>query len=318
MALLENRGILLVEKEGTANQAETLVAADAVAVPTDKRVLSLKGTTIPIKVLRPDTIGLLPVQGGCYYEVSLETWLKGGGTAGTTHNLADIFQACGLKETDGASDVTYTPDLTDGKTATIGEYRALQLMKAYGVTFGEWSVSGKSNEPWMFKAKGKGLYTAVEDEAIISSPVLDTTSPIVFGVTGGSFSLNGYAFKIRAFELSVKIKQAELPSGLSAGYGYDAFPLTEYETALVKITAELPTVAAQDLAANWRSGDNAALDMTIGATAGNRYDIDMPRLCINSEPKYSEDGGISLVEVEYTASTSTDNALDDWLVFKSY
>lgn len=311
---LDTRGIVLGELESSYGADPTLVAADAIASLQGKRVLSPKGNPLPRNELRPSPIPLLPSQGARMHEVELETYFKGGGTAGTTHNLADWIQASGLKETDNGATITYAPDITDGKSIRIGEYRAGQLWQASGVRFSEFVISGKSGEFWMAKFKGKGIYIATTDSAIISSPVLDTTAPIVFGTSGGSFALNGYSFILRAFELALKMKMADRPAGPSgSGNGYTGFSLTAYEAATVKITVELPSVADQDVAANWTSEDNAVLDMTVGGTAGNRFQIDMPRLRINSEPKYSEDGGLALVELELVASDSTDNAADDWL-----
>ena len=80
----------------------------------------------------------------------------------------------------------------------------------------------------------------------------------------------------------------------------------------------IQSVADQAVVANWISGDNAALDMTLGGTAGNKWDIDCPRGVISAEPKWSEDGGLAMVEIEATFSESTDNLLNDGLVIKEY
>ncbi len=57
---LHGRGVVLVEKEGTYAADPTLVAADALEVSADKRVLSPKGNPLPRNALRPSAVPLLP------------------------------------------------------------------------------------------------------------------------------------------------------------------------------------------------------------------------------------------------------------------
>jgi hypothetical protein len=57
--------------------------------------------------------------------------------------------------------------------------------------------------------------------------------------------------------------------------------------------------------------------MTIGGTAGNKIDIDMPRCRVVSVAR-GEDGGIRTMEIEFMCSDSAVSTFGDAIAIKFY
>jgi hypothetical protein len=307
------KGILLAELEANYGVDPTCVAADAILVDAGTPIMQLDMTMVDRPSLRTQPIDEPPVAGRWAWKVAITTELKNGGTAGTPTNLGDLFQAAGLKETDTANDDTYTPDIANEKSVTLVEYDGVKLYEANGVRFGTMKISAAAGERVALSFEGMGLYVAPIDSAIIASPVFDATEPPVF--TGGTFTYNAFAVTIRSFEINIYTGLASRTNG-AAATGYAGFSHTKYAIT-GKITVEDETVAAQAWLANLVASDSAAIDITIGTVAGNKIDIDLPRVRARSVGR-GEDGGIRTVDIEFSASDSAPGTFGDAIAIKLY
>lgn len=311
--LINTVGAMLAKIESPYGTA-TPDAGDAILIESGGSPLSIKADNHPRKVVRTSPIQEPHVVGARCWAVSFQTELKNGGTAGTPTTLGELIQATGFLETDnGSTDDSYTPLITNGKSVTLWYYENGMKYVAAGCRFGSMKLSAKVAERCMLAFEGQALYAAPTDVAIISSPTPDTTEPPVF--QGGTFTYNGFAATVRAFELEVNSGLAERRS-FAASTGYAAFQHTAFEFK-GKLTCEYELVADQPWISNYVTGDNAVLDMTIGSTAGNKIDIDAPRCRIESV-SLGDDNGIRTVEIGFTMHDSAPGTFNDALTIKLY
>lgn len=294
----------------------TPVAADAIPIDPEKRIHELDAKPVDLHALRVSSLPPPPAFGLRSWKVAVETYFRNGGVAGTPSKCGRLLQAAGFKETDGASDDVYAPLASDGQSLGIAEYWGGWKFLSSGVRFEKGSIGGKVGEPLMGKFEGSGLYAAPTDSAIISSPVLDTTPPILVGI-GGSFSFGGVALEIQEFSFEW-VNQYLARIAYGAATGYAGFQIGGHKSAKAKIKANLESVADFPFFAAMLGETNKVWDQTLGTAAGNKVDIDLPRCRIVSPPKLSVEGGIGRVELEISAHDSTDNAANDWASIKLY
>jgi len=211
------------------------------------------------------------IPGKKYYEVEFTLPLKGSGTAGTgVAPLGAALQSCGMVETDGASDVTYTLTSTTianfygpGKSSTVKIYQDGMLHVAAGCIF-DLSFDIEAGKPVGMKFKGKGTYAAVTDAAFPTVTALTNNPPIVYSAAA---TLQTYAATFGKLSIQFGNQIAEIPDVNNAN-SILGFQITDREIT-GSVDPNRLLVATHDFWGKMMSGAEAAWTVKVGGTAGN-------------------------------------------------
>ena len=154
-ALLTGRTVLLAKIESTyATDPVPVVSANEIEVFS----LSIKAGSSKIerKPLRASLSPLASSKSKMVWDITFETELKNGGTAGTIGRLSPLFKACGMTETVSVGvNVTYTPGNPSG-SSTLYIYKDGLLFKATGCR-GSFEVVSEAGKIPMVKWTFKGI-----------------------------------------------------------------------------------------------------------------------------------------------------------------
>lgn len=210
--------------------------------------------------------------GGTLKSISFDVELKGSGAAGTAPEVGVLLRACGLDETVVVStSVTYQPISTGFESITLYYYQD-------GVRH---ILTGcRGNVSFNLEAGGKGMasfsFTGHDDgltDISMITPAYDSTVPPVN--ISVPFAIGGYSAVIAALSFDLSNTLAT-PPDMSATDGYSQVYLTKRDPN-GSFDPEMTTVAVNDWLGQLKAGTTMALDTgVIGATAGNRYRVQMP------------------------------------------
>lgn len=221
-------------------------------------------------------------------KISFSTEIRGqGATAVIPPELGVLLVGCGMAETVGASDVTYTPqDDLDGPSITIYFYQHDLLHHLHGCR-GTWSLEGKAGEFGKFKWEFTGLYAGPVDGALPTDAVFNDTLPPA--LKSASFSLGGYAGTIENFKMTygnelAKRSDVNAPTGFLSQFIKDRKVTAEIDPEAEALTAFNPV----SLLTN---GAEQTLSITFGSASANRLVISCPRVVLDGV-KYAEREGI--------------------------
>lgn len=242
-----------------------------------------------------------------YYEVEFTLPLKGSGTAGTAiAPLGAALQSCGMVETDGVSDVTYTltsaPVSTNfygpGKSSTVKIYQDGMLHVAAGCMF-DLSFNIVAGKPVGFKFKGKGTYAAVTDAVFPTVTALTNDPPVV---KSASATLQTYSATLEKLSIQYGNQITELPDVNSAN-SLLGFQITDRE-----VTGSVDTnrvlVATHDFFGKMMSGAEAAWTIAVGATSGNIITISGSKMQYG-QIKSGDRNGIATLDVPLLFNRNT-------------
>lgn len=299
--------VVLAKVESTKGTDPTLAATDAVLT---RRVVA-PALDMETSAREMATSGDVPEPhhiGKYRYGFSLTWELRGSGTVDTAPDESPLLQACGLAETVNAStNVTYAPDAGNDKTATVELYlddnHAFQGL--YGV--GALSMSAEVGQPVEVTAELRCLYVEPTNTASPGSESYSSQQPPTF--VAGSFTFDSGAFNLRSWSLDFGAKIAD-KTALGGTGGYAGFKLTGFDPS-GSFVVELDSEADKNWFADAIGANVGAIDMTVGDTAGNQWDIDLANVKIESV-EFGEADGLAIATVGYRASDSSPGA-GDWL-----
>jgi hypothetical protein len=272
MSLLERKTQVAVEIEAEEGTAETLVAADAVLHmnPTFK-----PDTPMNERPVASSTMSLFAsIPGKRSMVMEWDSEIKGAGAAGTAPELSDALQACGMDETIVAStSVTYTPLSSAVPSATVGMYMDGLLALMWGAR-GNVAFSMTAGGLCIAHFRFVGADFSITDVAMLSGVTYQSTKPQPF--LGATFSIAGYAAKIASlgFDLGNEIMLREDPSKSS---GHASAVITSRAPKLT-LDPEMVAVGTEDFFGDLRAGNEGALSLVLGATAGNITTITAPKV----------------------------------------
>lgn len=213
-----------------------------------------------------------PIAGKRLYEVSFKTELKGSGVAGTVFSpLGAAIQACGFTETDGASDVTYTPANVaastnfygPGKSCTIEVYKD-SVKHIVAGCIGNVKLPLEAGKLCMLEFSFRGLYAVPTDAAPGTQTYLAVNPPIV---QSASFVMQTLAAFISKLEIDTGNEIAERPS-VNAASGLAGFVITRKNPA-GSVDPEMESVATHDFFAKLLASTLGTVTAVVGGTAGN-------------------------------------------------
>lgn len=242
--------------------------------------------------------------------------IRGSGTAGTAPECGEMLKACGFEEeTVATTSVTYSPvSIFDGTGGNPGPSYSLSFL-LNGVkhslkgAFGNLVITCNVGEPGFFEYSFQGAYNTFADDALESTSY-DTTAAQPF--LGATFATNfggaNTPLGLRTFSVDMGNKIAVRqdfndPNGIMG----------------VRIAGRKSTGAfdcEHVLAATWnpysihRAGTAGTIVTgSIGATAGNIYDININRAKLRM-PELSQTDGIARTNIPYGISSAATDVED--------
>jgi len=280
-------------------KTETVQGVDSVPTAIDAiQVLSVdvlpSQEAIDRHVVKP-TMGMKPhAQGKRSIEFKIMAELKGSGTAGNAPETSPLLQSCYLAETATVGvDVKYTPVTRNNKTCTIYVYKDGLLWKGIGA-IGNANISGNVGESTKVEFTMKCLYTDPIIATVPTSPVFDTTGPVVVSnldvitENAGNILVGSFGF--------------DLGNNLAEHYTTSQHRFSVADRAPVfSITKDSVSTAAEWTAL--KNGDTAIINSTFGSIAGNIVNITANN-CVRETVGYNERSEVDILDVAYRAYES--------------
>lgn len=297
--LVSGHQTALVKAEVTFGTDSSPAAADGISA------LAITGPTYEAKVgkrKKVDGTGLpgVSVIGARQGKMSIEMDMRNSGTAGTPGDLSTLLQICGMKETDGASDDTYTPDPSMKKSASIYRYLNGKLYKMLG-SAGSMKFEFGVGTPGKFTFDLQGSYLEPTDAALVSPTGLDTpvAPPVALGI-----GLTWNAITPNVQSVSVDLgAQVAIVEDMNQASGVLGAVVTEFNPTMTMKVVE-PLVADGNWHNKWTTGGGGALDLTIGATAGNKIDVNVALATLVGVAQ-SFENGLAMFDLTFDLSDLT-------------
>lgn len=298
------RNMLVMASEQTAKGTPATLAAGTNAIlvrsagPTP-----LKGEFVKRPLVRAAMGNYGSDVTGIHRALELEVELAGSGTPGTRPGQAPLLIGCRMAETitPGVS-AAYQPVTTGEKYLTMEcdlDGVLFRMTDAIGTVSFELSPGGYPIAKYMFI----GAYEAMTDRALPTGAVFTTQlKPLLVNRTNTPvLTLGGNSFCTSAFTLDLAndISWREMVNCSGADMG-DRNPTANF-------TFELGTVAQRNWGEATRNGDEMALALTHGVTAGNIVQFAAPKLAINAEPTISDDRGNAMINISCDVKPNTGN-----------
>lgn len=250
-------------------------------------------------------------------EFSFDVNLKGSGTAGTAPNWRSAMMSCGMSETIvGGTSVTYafaSPEsyFTYGfEVPGLGGAGEDLIFRATGCQCG-WKFAWKGGELLKVSFNGMGvIVTAPADGTVLGAPTWDTTAPQVF--LAPSLTVHGVA--------SLPFETLEVDSGTELAMRPNANSATGLLTAQItgrrvkgSIDVEAMKLATFNPYTRITANTTGAISMSPIGAAGNRVDMDMPKVRITGSD-HSARAGALVQKLAFEALRSA-NAGNDEISF---
>lgn len=200
-------------------------------------------------------------------EFDLNVVGRGGGSAGIAPKMDDLLKCCGLAETITASTKV---EYKAGGALSAGQVQVFTdgYQRLVTGAFADLKIAGKMGEFAKFTFSTKGYTDALA--TAVANPVvtLDTANPPVV-TTATVFTLGGGSIPITEFEFN-------LGNSLQSLYaiGQKEFYLQDFDP-----TIRIKAVKVKGTETHWTdltAGNVKAIVITIGATAGQIIQIDVP------------------------------------------
>lgn len=302
--MLAKRNVLLIKEESVYN-TDPVPTGAANAVLVENMEWGTEGARMHAREdVAKATLGAeTPIYGGHLRTVSFDWRIAGSGTAGTAPRMGDALEACGLLETIvGGTSVGYTPKSSANKSVTIYVYQDGKLIKLTGCR-GAVSFAGPAGDSGMVTLTFTGHDAGESDAALPAATYDGTKAPVI---KGAAFTIGAYAASIGslAFDMGNQVATPDDWAG-SDGFG-------EVQVTARRLTGSIDPLAVlkatQDFHGKWTAGTEMALDSTvIGATAGNQWQLTMPKV-VYTEYGPAERAGARSYEMGFAGA---ENAGDD-------
>ena len=296
--MLIHREVILAKVEATYNTDPTPSAStDAVLVQNPS--LSFNANYTDRTPVKPAIGKLQGIYGGKLAELSFDVLLRGSGTAGSVPEVSEMLQACGMGETIvGATSVTYAPASTAITSITLYYYQDGKLHKLTGAR-GTFTATMTAGAPITLSFSFTGHHS--DSDSAIASPTYDSVLPEP--VVNGAFSVDSYSAIVAelSFDMGVTVST---PQSVSSADGYGEVRVTD-RNITGSFDPEEVVNATYDFLNKFETNANGALTIgSIGATAGNIIDIDMPVVYYREIGQGDRDG-IRTLSVGYGAAESS-------------
>jgi hypothetical protein len=285
---------------------------DAVTVTykqgTPLQVGNLSGPTpdnnlIARTVLSGDLSELPERIGRTTWGLSFFTEFNTSAVAGTEPpGVRHLLQAMGFLETDGATEVVYTPASTSLKTCTIYVYMdpgvLYKMTGVVGVTMGVEAVAGDYGR---FNWTLQGLYNGPEDKALPTGcPYANQTPIIIESIAFTPDSVADLVIPEVGFTITNTVSIREDVNSQEGVYAYQITSKVFEWSA----TFENVTVATFDFHDKMKDGDGFTLAALVGGTNGDQIQFAAPVAKITSVEPTDRNGLLTMTvggKLEYSA-----------------
>ena len=288
--------------------AQTAKGAAATPVPGTNAILCKGFVPTPIKgsfVQRNLITGYEGNQGGIFtgeHRVfELEVELAGAGAAGTVPKYGPLLEgSCMAATVTAGTSVVYAPVKGVNKYLTLHgfvEGTRFVLTDAVGtVTF----TLNASQIPVM-KFTFMGKYSAPTDAGAPTGMVYTGfVKPVVVGDTNTDvFTLGGLGLVVDTFGLDLGNKVAW------RDFINDSGARKNNRETTANAVFEMTNVATKNWAESVRTGEEMALAITHGVTAGNIVQLACPKLEFNAEPSLSDADGVVMLNASFAVKPNT-------------
>lgn len=300
MPLLLRKRLILIETESTYGTDATPDGADAVLV-RDLNIVPQQSDVVSRDLIRPYLGASEQLLANTRVECTFSVELAGSGTAGTAPRYGKALQACGLSETVSAgTSVTYAPVSSNFSSVTI-HYNIDGVRHKVTGARGTFVLNANVGEIPTIDFTFTGIYNAPDDSALPSVTYANQVPPLIFknGNTD-TFELLSYAGCLQSvtFDLGNNLVYRDL-------IGCTKEVLITDRAATGTVVQEMISIATKDyFTAALTDQSVGNLTFQHGTTAGNIIDFASTRVDI-SDVSYSDQDGIAMINIPYTAVPST-------------
>ncbi len=309
MSLLTRKTVLQAKDEVTYGTAPSMDTSDAILISNldiSPDILSLERDTYR------DTLSSQGhVAGRKLFTATFDVELKGIGSVPTLAAPLEydtLLKACGLTVVYSGGG-TYTPHSDDDSMVSTAlkfnlDGQQILMTGAYG-TFGLELVAGRFG---VFHFEFTGLYNSPTDQTQISPNYASSEIPPI--CENATFVFDSFSAIVENWTINMNNEISERPD-LNSAEGLKGLRITR-RAAGGSIDPEMDTVANKDFWDIMENSEKKAMSATIGATAGNKFDISLPTVQIMNMPP-GDRAGIRTYQMDYLA-TGDDNEFS----FKGY
>jgi len=293
------RGLILAKVETTKGTDAAPSGTDAIRTLdapqfTPEMDIADAGKIAPTGTAYPGVVA------GQRATVEFSVPLKGSGSAGTAPEIGVLLQACGLGENIVAgTSVDYTPEeaVDSQKTVTIYVYRSGRYYKLLGAA-GTFSLDITNGDIAKITFRFQGVYGGIATGSL-PTPTFDSTAPLP--VAGATLAGDLTSEKLNALSFDWNASLAMVPDpSASAGYAYAAVTGREPNGEVTVLTTASGTAFETDYAA----GTTQNLDVTLGSSAGNIVQVQIPYAQITGLNDNGDVNGLRAYTLQYRAAGS--------------
>lgn len=298
MALTRKR-LILVKKETTYGTDSTPAGTDALLV-RNLDITPIEADVVSRDLIRPYLGNSPQLLANSRVSITFQVELAGSGTAGTAPRFGAVLQACGMSETIVATtSVTYAPVSAAFSSATIYFNNDGILHKATGCR-GSFTLNAEVGQIPTIDFTMIGVYNAPTDTAAPAVTYSAQASPLVFRQGNTSaFQFFSYAGCLQSvsFDMANETVYREL-----VGCTKEVLITNRAPSGTVMI--EAVALATKDYFNIAQTETTGNLTFLHGTTAGNRVTLTASQ-CDISNPSYSDQDGIQMLNIPYVAVPTT-------------
>jgi hypothetical protein len=301
--LLARKTVILAKIETTYGTDPVPTGAANAMVVRNLSLSPLQATRVSRDIVRDYLGNSEQLVGSQSIELSFEVEIAGAGSAGTAPKYSPLLRACGLSETVNASvSVVYQPVSAAFEGATL--YYNLNGRR-HKLTGARGSVSMKLaiDQLPVFAFKFVGQYNLPADAAEASVAYTGWQVPaIVTNTNTTSLSFHGYSGALMS-DLSIDLAN---DVQFRPVVGAASAVLITNRSPAGSITLDSDLVASWDPWSRISAGTLSSLSIVQGTIAGNKVQIDAPKVQIGN-PTIGDRLGISTEQFPLTLMASTAN-----------
>lgn len=301
---------LLTRKAAILAKIETVYGTDpvptgalnAILVAGEPSVTPMEMKTVDRDVIRAFFGNAEKIPTGVLSKVDFAVEIAGSGAAGTVPGWGVLLRACAFAETVTASTkVEYKPVTDTVESATIIINRDGVMHKLTGAR-GSVKLSFDVDGIPKFNFSFMGLFNAITDSAMPTVTLSGFQTPLAVNKTNTpTFTLHGYAAKMQ----SLSIDMANATNFKSFLNDTEAVLMTDRKPA-GSIAMEATTVAQKDWWTAVKNVATGALALVHGTTAGNKVQVDAPKVQIFN-PSYADYQGIVMLNGDLVFAPNAGN-----------
>jgi hypothetical protein len=298
MSLLTRKRTILAKLESTYGTDPTPTGSANAILVRNLSITPLNAENVSRDLVRPYLGASEQLIASAYVGVEFEVEMAGSGTAGTAPAYGPLLQACGMTETDGASDVTYTPKSASFASVTMYYNVDGVLHKVTGARGNVELVINARQIP-VFKFTFTGLYNAPSDASAPSVTYTAFQTPVAAN-SDNTTDFELFTFGAALESLNINFNNAIQYRSL---IGAEDVLMTDRQMS-GQVVFEAPTITAKDFFSLALGSTLGNLDITHGTAAGNIVQITSSRVDV-SNPSYQDQNGIQMLQVPLTFVPST-------------